>query len=67
MKYMMGCNYWGSKYGTDMWKKWDAESVRNDFKAPLTLPNYELHTLYHMKKSACDPSLEIAGCYYFLE
>ena len=32
MKYMIGCNYWGSKHGTDMWRKWDAESVRNDLK-----------------------------------
>ena len=33
MKFIIGCNYWGSKHGTDMWRKWDAESVRNDFKA----------------------------------
>lgn len=31
MEFMIGCNYWGSKWGTDMWKNWDAESVRNDF------------------------------------
>ena len=32
MKYMIGCNYWGSKYGTDMWKYWDEESVRKDLE-----------------------------------
>ncbi len=32
MKFMLGCNYWGSKYGINMWKDWDAESVRNDLK-----------------------------------
>ena len=32
MKYWIGCNYWGSKHGTDMWRRWDAESVRKDFK-----------------------------------
>ena len=32
MEYMIGCNYWGSKYGTDMWKYWDEDSVRKDLK-----------------------------------
>ncbi len=32
MKYMIGCNYWGSKYGTDMWKYWDEDSVRKDLE-----------------------------------
>ena len=32
MKYMIGCNYWGSKYGTDMWKHWDEDSVREDLR-----------------------------------
>ena len=32
MKYMLGCNYWGSKYGTDMWKHWDEPSVREDLQ-----------------------------------
>lgn len=32
MDYMIGCNYWGSKYGIDMWKYWDEESVRKDLK-----------------------------------
>ena len=30
MNYKIGCNYWGSKYGTDMWKHWDEASVRED-------------------------------------
>ena len=30
MNFMIGCNYWDSKSGTNMWRNWDAESVRND-------------------------------------
>ena len=33
MKYMIGCNFWDSKSGTDMWKYWDEDSVRADVKA----------------------------------
>ena len=29
---MIGCNYWGSKYGTEMWANWDPVSVENDLK-----------------------------------
>ena len=32
MKYMIGCNYWGSKAGIDMWVKWDSVSVRKDLE-----------------------------------
>ena len=32
MDYMIGCNYWGSKHGTDMWKYWDEGSVRKDLE-----------------------------------
>ena len=32
MKYQVGVNYWGSKYGIDMWKYWDEESVAQDLK-----------------------------------
>lgn len=32
MKYMIGCNFWGSKYGIDMWKYWDEASIREDLK-----------------------------------
>lgn len=32
MKYMIGCNYWGSRHGTDMWKHWDEASVREDLQ-----------------------------------
>ncbi len=32
MEYMVGCNYWGSKHGIDMWKYWDEDSVRRDLK-----------------------------------
>lgn len=32
MNYMIGCNYWGSKYGTEMWKYWDGQSVDKDLE-----------------------------------
>lgn len=32
MEFMLGANYWGSKYGTNMWKYWDEESVRKDLQ-----------------------------------
>lgn len=32
MKHIVGCNYWGSKYGTDMWKYWDEDSVKKDIE-----------------------------------
>lgn len=33
MEYMIGCNFWDSKSGTDMWKYWDEASVRADLDA----------------------------------
>ena len=42
MEYMIGCNYWGSKWGTEMWANWDAESVENDLR---TLAEYGVNTL----------------------
>ena len=42
MEYMIGCNYWGSKWGTEMWANWDAESVENDLR---TLAQYGVNTL----------------------
>lgn len=30
MDFMMGCNYWGSAAGTEMWKRWDGASVERD-------------------------------------
>ena len=32
MNFMLGCNYWASHAGTEMWKDWDAEVVRRDLK-----------------------------------
>lgn len=29
----VGVNFWGSKHGIEMWREWDAESVRKDVKA----------------------------------
>ena len=31
-KFDVGCNYWGSKWGTLMWRNWDVESVENDLR-----------------------------------
>jgi len=30
--FMIGCNYWDSAHGTDMWRYFDADVVENDFK-----------------------------------
>ncbi len=30
MKYMLGCNYWDSEHGTDMWAKFDPEVLEKD-------------------------------------
>ncbi len=32
-QFMLGCNYWDSASGTDMWKNWDPETVDADLKA----------------------------------
>lgn len=29
--FRLGCNYWASHAGTEMWRQWDAESVEKDF------------------------------------
>lgn len=31
--FLLGCNYWDSKSGTDMWKNWDEETVKSDLAA----------------------------------
>lgn len=58
MNYMIGCNYWGSKYGTEMWANWDGESVDKDLEKlsqygvkymrvfPIWRDFQPLHTLY---------------------
>ena len=30
MDFMIGCNYWDSKHGTDMWRYFDADVIRDD-------------------------------------
>ncbi len=42
VKFMLGANYWGSKWATDMWKKYDSESIREDMK---TLAQYGVKNL----------------------
>lgn len=29
-KFMLGCNYWASNAGTEMWKNWDENAIRED-------------------------------------
>ena len=31
--FLIGCNYWDSVSGTDMWKKWNPEEVEKDLDA----------------------------------
>ena len=31
MEFMIGCNYWASHVGTEMWAQWDKEQVEKDF------------------------------------
>ncbi len=31
MNFMIGCNYWASDSGTEMWKKWNEQTVDKDF------------------------------------
>lgn len=42
VKFMLGANYWGSKWATDMWCKYDKESIRDDLK---TLAEYGVKNL----------------------
>ena len=32
MDFIIGCNYWASNAGTEMWKEWDETAVRKDLK-----------------------------------
>ena len=31
--FALGCNYWASHAGTEMWRRWDADVVEKDFAA----------------------------------
>ncbi len=31
-EFILGCNYWASHAGTEMWRNWDEKSVREDFE-----------------------------------
>ena len=31
-KFMLGCNYWASHAGTEMWRNWNEEAIRADFE-----------------------------------
>ncbi len=32
MEYIVGCNYWASNAGTEMWHNWDEKAIREDFE-----------------------------------
>lgn len=32
MEFLLGCNYWASNAGTDMWANWDEKIVENDLR-----------------------------------
>lgn len=32
MEFMLGCNYWASNAGTEMWVQWDEEAVKQDLE-----------------------------------
>ena len=32
MDFMIGCNYWASNAGTEMWRNWDESAVREDLR-----------------------------------
>ena len=32
MDFMIGCNYWASNAGTEMWREWDEAAVREDLR-----------------------------------
>lgn len=32
MEFLLGCNYWASNAGVDMWNQWDAQRVEEDFR-----------------------------------
>lgn len=42
MDFLLGCNYWASHAGTEMWKEWDEEAVREDL---LILSNHGIKYL----------------------
>ncbi len=32
MTFILGCNYWASNAGIEMWKNWDENAIRDDLK-----------------------------------
>ena len=42
MAFLLGCNYWASNAGADMWKEWDEKTVREDIKL---LASYGISTI----------------------
>ena len=32
MSFLIGCNYWASNAGIEMWRQFDADVIRKDFK-----------------------------------
>ena len=66
MKFLLGCNYWDSAHGTDMWKYYDEQVVREDIKALAengikymrVFPNWRdfqpVKRLYKVENIPCD-------------
>ena len=53
VKFMLGANYWGSKWATDMWCKYDKESIRDDLK---TLAKYDSNSISPCAKKCISSS-----------
>ena len=41
-EFIIGCNYWSSDAGTDMWANWDENAVRGDLKILSELTKFFL-------------------------
>ncbi|MBQ8802327.1 MAG: cellulase family glycosylhydrolase [Tyzzerella sp.] len=66
MKFLLGCNYWDSAHGTDMWKYYDREVIKEDIKALADIgvkcmrvfPNWRefqpVKRLYQWRMKPCD-------------
>ena len=35
MEFILGCNYWASNAGIEMWKNFDAEAIKKETKSEI--------------------------------
>lgn len=66
MKFLLGCNYWDSAHGTDMWKYYDEQIIEDDIKSLAecgikcmrVFPNWRefqpVKRLYQWRNKECD-------------